>query len=290
MKKNKGKTMKIIFSIVLIFNICTFKAYCFQGSPRPVVNLALHKPAIFGDDYNSDLYPASNGNNGVTSSGSDLELAHSGVTSTGNWWRVDLGANYDLERLDIYNRTNCCMDRLNNAKVYIARANLVNPNVFDATKMTEIGSLTSDKHQILDAKIFGDPRRGKYVYIKAAGSNHLNFLEVEVYGINSPLASFSARSSVNNEDSDRVELLSKSIEPMNEFRVYPNPVVDGEFRLSTPLNGIKMVTIFDMQGQQVYSKQISSEESVKVSDLSTGIYIIKILENNVLSTQKLVIE
>ena len=153
----------------------------FEIAP-PTINLALNKPALLGSTISSS-YPASNGNNGVTSSESNLELAHSDSSSTGNWWRVDLNANYELERIEIYNRTNCCIDRLNNAKVYIANGNLANPNGFDASKMTEIGTLTSQAHQTLNLPATPIAR---YVYIKAAGNNPLNFLELEAYGKDIP--------------------------------------------------------------------------------------------------------
>mgnify|MGYP001064758249 CR=1 FL=1 len=72
--------------------------------------------------------------------------------------------------------------------------------------------------------------------------------------------------------------------------VYPNPVVDGEIIITSPINGIKWVTIFDMQGQKVYSKQISPDETVNVSNLSSGVYIIEVLENEILEKQRLIIK
>lgn len=171
--------------------------------------------------------------------------------------------------------------------MYIANGNLANPNGFDASKMTEIGTLTSQAHQTLNLPATPIAR---YIYIKAAENNYLNFLELEAYGNGS--SSVISRSSLEKGklDTNTNVLSLKNEEPIHEFKIHPNPVVDGEIMITTLLNGIKLVTIFDMQGQKVYSKQISSDETVNVSHLNSGIYIIKVLENDILETQKLIIE
>ncbi|MBI9040830.1 PA14 domain-containing protein [Lutibacter sp.] len=69
----------------------------------------------------STTYPggdASKGNdnntNGNWSAGSIL---HSNGTNTNDWWEIDLGALYTLSHINIYNRTDCCSDRLSNMYV-----------------------------------------------------------------------------------------------------------------------------------------------------------------------------
>jgi len=48
------------------------------------------------------------------------------VTHTNNavnsWWQVDLGADADLDRIEIFNRTNCCSDRLSDFSVSVLDA------------------------------------------------------------------------------------------------------------------------------------------------------------------------
>jgi hypothetical protein len=43
----------------------------------------------------------------------------------GAWWQVDLGAIKTINQINIYNRTDCCMDRLSQYRVIIS----INPNI-----------------------------------------------------------------------------------------------------------------------------------------------------------------
>ena len=84
--------------------------------------------------------------------------------------------------------------------------------------------------------------------------------------------------------------LSISKESINGFTVYPNPVNNGEFYVSTASNGVKSIQIFDMLGKEVYSKNIEANEKIKTSNLRAGVYILKVEENDKLATTKLVIK
>ncbi|AOW21181.1 T9SS type A sorting domain-containing protein [Urechidicola croceus] len=74
------------------------------------------------------------------------------------------------------------------------------------------------------------------------------------------------------------------------FSVYPNPVSNGQFSLTSSSRAIKSVKIFNVFGKVVYDKNIDFEESIKVNKLSPGIYILKVEEEGKLATRKLIIE
>ena len=84
--------------------------------------------------------------------------------------------------------------------------------------------------------------------------------------------------------------LSTSKDLINGFTVYPNPVNNGEFYVSTALNSVKSIQIFDMLGKEVYSKNVEANEIIKTSNLRAGVYILKVAENDKLATTKLVIK
>ena len=42
--------------------------------------------------------------------------------SSNNWWQVDLGADRSVERIVLYNRTDCCWERLSNFRVSVLDA------------------------------------------------------------------------------------------------------------------------------------------------------------------------
>lgn len=73
------------------------------------------------------------------------------------------------------------------------------------------------------------------------------------------------------------------------FKIYPNPVTNGVLNIITTLNDTKTVEIFDIAGKQVYNTT-TSEESININVLKTGVYMLKVIENNKISTQKLMVK
>lgn len=67
-------------------------------------------------------------------------------------------------------------------------------------------------------------------------------------------------------------------ETVEEVMIYPNPT-ESFFYLKTSTNEMYNLTIIDMSGKVVYANTASDAEMIDVSQLSTGVYIVK-LENN----------
>ncbi|MBG6186510.1 T9SS type A sorting domain-containing protein [Flavobacterium sp. CAN_S2] len=70
--------------------------------------------------------------------------------------------------------------------------------------------------------------------------------------------------------------------------LYPNPVSNGKVYVSTKNDLDKEIIIFDVLGKKVLQTTISSRE-LNVSNLSSGVYIIKINEKEASATRKLII-
>ena len=87
-----------------------------------------------------------------------------------------------------------------------------------------------------------------------------------------------------------ITLSTNKVSTIDGFKVYPNPVNNGEFYIETLSNGVKSVQIFDMLGKEVYSKNIEANEIIKTSNLRAGIYILKVAEDDKLATTKMVIK
>jgi len=80
---------------------------------------------------------------------------------------------------------------------------------------------------------------------------------------------------------------------IENFTMYPNPVVNGEFRINSGTLGNvqKSVQIYSMLGKQVYNNSKSfNDQAIDVSNLTSGIYTLKVEENGKLATRKLIIE
>lgn len=72
------------------------------------------------------------------------------------------------------------------------------------------------------------------------------------------------------------------------LNIYPNPVTNGKFSISTNANAEKSVVIFDVLGKQVV--KTTATETVNVSNLNAGVYIVKITEEGKTATRKLIIK
>lgn len=74
-----------------------------------------------------------------------------------------------------------------------------------------------------------------------------------------------------------------------DFKIFPNPTSIGYVNITSTTNDATLVTVFDVLGKQVLSKSITNKR-LNVSALQSGIYIIKISQNNATITKKLVIK
>ncbi len=83
--------------------------------------------------------------------------------------------------------------------------------------------------------------------------------------------------------------LSINNNEIESFSLYPNPVSNGKFSISTEENSIKNIELYDVMGKMVLSKSVRNKESIDISSLNSGIYILKAEENSKNATRKLII-
>ncbi len=75
------------------------------------------------------------------------------------------------------------------------------------------------------------------------------------------------------------------------FATYPNPVTNNVFTITSNSSDKKQVAIFNVLGKKVLSSSFSGTKSnVDVSEISAGLYILKVTEGSKISTSKLVIK
>ncbi len=73
------------------------------------------------------------------------------------------------------------------------------------------------------------------------------------------------------------------------FSVYPNPTSTGFINITSASNEQISVVVYDILGKQV-KNEVVSNNTLNVSNLNTGIYILKITQNDATATKKLVIK
>jgi hypothetical protein len=95
--------------------------------------------------------------------------------------------------------------------------------------------------------------------------------------------------SIYYDDMSVTSNLSVKQNSISGLNVYPNPVVNGKLFITTDSNATKSIVIFDVLGKQVLSANVNNQ-ALNVSRLNQGVYIIKITEEGLTSTRKLVIK
>ncbi len=158
------------------------------GSPLRAIpqggasNVALNKPTTQSSTlvYNppGDASHAVDGN-------TDGNYFNGSVTHTNggyqDWWRVDLGAVYAVQSVEVWNRTDCCSDRLTNFNVVLLDSN---EGVVSSVNIPGQGGTPTT------VSISGSAR---YVKVQLVGIGVLSLAEVKVWGTPTGGASASER-------------------------------------------------------------------------------------------------
>ena len=75
------------------------------------------------------------------------------------------------------------------------------------------------------------------------------------------------------------------------FSTYPNPVRGNSLTVTTSSRDLKTVNIYNVLGKKVFSQRFSSmNKTMNVSEIASGVYIMKVSEGNNIATKKLIIE
>ena len=76
---------------------------------------------------------------------------------------------------------------------------------------------------------------------------------------------------------------------IQDFNMYPNPTSLGYVNISSKSNALMDVSVFDVLGKQVV-KETVNDNILNVSKLNAGIYIMKVSQEDAVTTSKLVIK
>lgn len=87
-------------------------------------------------------------------------------------------------------------------------------------------------------------------------------------------------------------LSTAEIQPEKPFKMYPT-ISDGNLSLGANENGLATITTYTLAGQQVNLQTINliknTMTNFKLSNIASGVYILKIQQNNNIQTQKIII-
>jgi len=88
------------------------------------------------------------------------------------------------------------------------------------------------------------------------------------------------------------ELVSINTEPIQElkgFKMYPNPAYGDEVYITTESNGSKDIKIYDVFGEVVLTDRINTN-TLDISRLVPGVYVLQVTEDKKTMTRKLVVK
>jgi lysophospholipase L1-like esterase len=98
------------------------------------------------------------------------------------WWQVDLGAVSPIQTLNVWNRTDCCLERLNDFWVFVSSTPF-DTTLTPAQQAAKKGVWSA--HQTGSAPVvttLSPNVPGRYVMVQISGRNYLSLAEVEVFG------------------------------------------------------------------------------------------------------------
>jgi len=260
-------------------------------------NVALNKPASQSSDKS-----ATKGQAGLAVDGNtDGSFPNGSVTHTLSdaeaWWEVDLEGIFDIETINVWNRTDGSQSRLSNYYVLVSDAPFVSqdlsttlsqPGVTAYFESTQAGSPTG----------IAVGRSGRYVRVQLSGTNFLHIAEVEVLGcpVSEPLQTTSVsqeellrqRSDQSNIDQSVQQHMAQEIgkdytyasDGTFAYRLYPNPFEDRfyiEWKTTEGQHGD--ILVLDPFGKIVYKRlDVSPEERLEIDgrNWAKGAYILQI--------------
>jgi len=135
-------------------------------APAGPQNLALGKPATQSSTH-ADAARAVDGN-------TDGNWVKGSVAQTTNnaqaWWQVDLGAVQSIKQVVLYNRTDCCAERLSNFDIKVSP---------DGSTWTVAATVTGTAQP---KNVYPMNVTGRFVRVQLRGSGLLTLAEVQVFG------------------------------------------------------------------------------------------------------------
>jgi hypothetical protein len=149
------------------------------GAGSGLTNLALNRPSTQSSDpFGAPASRAVDGNtSGIWSANS---VTHTGL-DTQAWWQVDLGSVQSIQSVNVWNRTDCCGDRLGNFYILVSDVPFTSTDLNASRNQAGVSSFSVPG-------VGGTPtaaavnRTGRYVRVQLSGTNYLALAEVEVLG------------------------------------------------------------------------------------------------------------
>ncbi|MBN8466981.1 discoidin domain-containing protein [Corallococcus exiguus] len=145
-------------------------------------NLAMGKPVM-----QSSTYPVAYGGSADravdgNTNGDYFALSVSATNfQAGPWWEVDLQGVNGIKRIELWNRTDCCAERLSSYYVFVSQVPFVSLEINSTINQPGVLSFNGVAPAGSPSTISLDGQLGRYVRVQLAGYNVLSLAEVQVF-------------------------------------------------------------------------------------------------------------
>ncbi|NOT60784.1 MAG: hypothetical protein HOP19_11245 [Acidobacteria bacterium] len=154
------------------------------GGGQQTTNLALNKTATQSSTAWSGVPSrAVDGNTNGNYNATPPSVTHTGLDAQA-WWHVDLGSVGTINTINVWNRTDCCANRLTNFYVFVSDVPFTSTNLNSTLSQSGVGSYLTSGQAGLPTTLTIN-RTGRYVRVQLVGTNELSLAEVEVMGTTS---------------------------------------------------------------------------------------------------------
>jgi RHS repeat-associated protein len=158
------------------------KEYAYRNgqllSTTDQVNLALNKPATQSSTHHPTT-PASKAVDGNTNG--TLWGGYSSATngSPNAWWQVDLGSVQSIGAVQVWGRTDCCLDMTTNYYVFVSDNPFTSTDLNTTLNQPGVSNYYVPGYSGTPGTVNAN-RTGRYVRVQLAGTNYLVLGEVKV--------------------------------------------------------------------------------------------------------------
>ncbi len=153
-----------------------------SGGTGGFSNLAVSKAAVQSSTYSASTIASKAVDGNTDGNFWDGSVSHTNQDANA-WWQVDLGASATVSSIVVWNRTDCCGDRLSDYWVFVSNTPF-GPTDTPTTLQNRAGTWSS--HQTVQpnpsASITVPSAQGRYVRVQLSGTNYLSMAEVQVFG------------------------------------------------------------------------------------------------------------
>ena len=206
------------------------------------------------------------------------------------WWQVDLGQQADIQQVNIFNRTSCCLDRLSDFYVFVSDQPFSNSaTVAELSNDPQVSNFFFSGQAGVSESI-SLAATGRYVRIQLNSTNGiLHVAEVQVMGCPTGNSNFRLV-----EEFTQAEALGNEI----QIQLRPNPTNQRkglDVFLQIPKEEPIHLGVYSIDGKKVYTLETQAKNPevrihIPLNGMPSGVYLIQAIGNTYDLKKRFIIE